>query len=143
MKDQIPWDAPSFAFVPDRYYVGMAIVPLPPCAVWGRYGGDVTALLWRFKSGEFWVLTYRYRYYAGPHPYNRNDRKTWYATQFELLPEERAKLRFRLAWKAMARRASLISQKPSEASFFWINGAYQKALDLLRNRATRPSWIHI
>lgn len=83
----IPWDSPTFIFVPGRYYSCMIAFEILDVIRPGSFCG----LLWRYedKPGE-WIFTYRFRWHVDNKVFGSKDEKSWYAAKLEAKTEGEA-----------------------------------------------------
>jgi hypothetical protein len=129
--ESLPWDDPQFIIGPGRWYYGMAFVELPPRAGtdW-PFGGDITALAWRFESSPTdWVLTYRFRYSGGDGnpPFDGTDRKSWHAAQMQAADAGAMAIRAREAMAKIGRQLC----GGAQPDWFLIEGDQQRYRELV------------
>lgn len=134
-----PWDYPGFIVCEGRHIADMGCIGLPKGHQY-PHGADVTYMIWRFEATpNEWVLTYRFRTYAGPNsdPFKGGDRKTWHGAKVDTLEKAR------VAMTAIARAAQLMLNGGTAVphDILRIDGGPDEFFKIMDE--AKPSWMHI
>lgn len=139
----LPWDYAGMIICPGRYYYAMFSIPFKVMPGNKGKGGDVAGLIWRFSDKpDDWILTYRFRYYAGENnnAWDGADRKQWYAVRVECTEEEVGRKAEALVDGMGLIGLALCGGLPGAPEWVKIQGDYLKAGDVLHNNP--PAWMH-
>jgi hypothetical protein len=139
--ENLPWNEPCFVWVPGRFYLGMALVPIPH-SVHPPHGGDVTGMVWRYEATPLeWVHIFRFRWYAGLDAWDGKDRKTWMVAKFKGDEAEAEKRLIGLGHLVSVLGGAWAGVEPPKVSPFWIRGDSNK-LFYLQENGKMPDWLH-